>query len=145
MVKKFPVNHDTVRSTYYCVHKSLPLDPNPSLHESKSTLSYIISLRTIFILSSHLYPGLPSGFVTYGFLKKILYQCFISPYNFSCPVFLILLYLVTLIIFGEEYKLWSCPLHSFFSKLLYFLSFRSKCTPWHFIFRHWQCYVLPFG
>jgi hypothetical protein len=43
----------------------------------------------------------PSGFPT-----NILYAFLFSHIRATCPPHLILLYLITLIILGEEYKLW---------------------------------------
>jgi hypothetical protein len=59
---------------------------------------------------SHLYLGLPSGLSPSGFPIKILYAFLISPMRSTWPVNL--LDLLTLIIFGEAYKLWSSSLCS---------------------------------
>jgi hypothetical protein len=74
----------------------------------------------------------------------------ISDSNFVCTshlpmcatyaVHLIPCDLITLIIFGEEYKLQT----EFSQTFCYFHSFTSKYSPWHFALRHPQ-YVIPLG
>jgi hypothetical protein len=59
-------------------------------------------------LSTHLRLGLPFGFPT-----NILYAFHFSTIRATCPAHLILLDLIILIMFGEEYRLWSSSLCSF--------------------------------
>jgi hypothetical protein len=62
------------------------------------------SLRCTLILLFHLGLGLQSGLFFSGFPTKILHV-FISTVSATCPTYLILLDVIILIIFCEEYKL----------------------------------------
>jgi len=73
----------------------------------KSKPPHLISLRSIIILSSSLCLGLLNGLFLSGFPTKILYVFLISLVQVICPPHLILLDLITLIILGEAYMLWS--------------------------------------
>jgi len=42
-----------------------------------------------------------------GFLTKILYATLVPPTCATFPAHLILVNVITLVLFGEEYKLWS--------------------------------------
>ena len=57
--------------------------------------------------------GFPSGLFPSGFLTKTLYTPLLFPILAMCPAHLILLYVVTRTIFGEEYKSFSSTLCSF--------------------------------
>ena len=75
------------------------------------------SWRSTVILSYHLQLVLPSGLFPTGFPTKALYAPLLSPRRATCPVYLILLDLITRM-FDEEYRSLSSSLCSFLHSLL---------------------------
>jgi hypothetical protein len=62
------------------------------------------SWRSIFILSSHLRPGFPSGLFPLGFSTKSLYKPFLYPIPVTSPTDLFPLDLITRTLMDEEYR-----------------------------------------
>jgi hypothetical protein len=96
---------------HHCVCKSPPNAPVMSQMYPIHTLPPYF-LTAILTLSFHLHIGLLSGLIPSGFPIKILYAFLISPIHSIWCTHLILLYFITLIIFGEACYLWSPSLGS---------------------------------
>ena len=97
---------------HYCMHKSLP--PVPFLSQIVPVHAlHPTSWRSILILSSHLWLGLPSGLLPSGFPTKTLYTPLHSPIHATCTAHLILHDLIKLTIFGEDHRSWSSSSCSF--------------------------------
>ena len=62
---------------------------------------YLISWRSVLMLSSHLRLGLPSGFFPSGFPIKILYALLLFPIPATCRTHFFILDLITRIVFGS--------------------------------------------
>jgi hypothetical protein len=63
-----------------------------------------ISLRHVLILSSHLYLDLPSGLFPSGFPTKTLHACLFATTRATYAAHLTVLYLIILMVCGEQYK-----------------------------------------
>jgi len=126
---------------HYRLHKRPPLVCIlRQLHQS--TPSQRLSLRFLLILSSHMCLGLSGGLFPSSFPTKILYIFFSSPMRSTFPVHLIPLYLITLIIFSEAYKLWTSSVCSS-TVSWHFLPLISKSSSQHPALRHPQSLSFP--
>ena len=96
-----PHSQVTATCPYPESYWSSPCPPNPT------------SWRSILILSSHLRLVLPSGLFHSGFPTKTLHTLLFSTIRATCSVHIILLYLITRNVLGEEYRSLSSSLCSF--------------------------------
>ena len=110
LVKKFPGFHRSRRFITALTsvrHLSLSwASPIQSIYPHPT------SWTSVFILSTHLCLGLPSGHLPSDFPSKNLYTSLSSPIHATCPAHLILLDFITRKILGEEYKSFSSSLCS---------------------------------
>jgi hypothetical protein len=91
------------QKVHYRVHNRPPLIP--ILRQIKPVHTTPSHLRSILILSTYPRLGIPSGLFLSGFPTNVLYAFLFAPMCATCPCYLILIYLIVLIILGEEHKL----------------------------------------
>ena len=99
------------------------MEPKDSLSYSQVSDTWASSIQSVhpystswistLIFSSYLRLGLPSDHFLSGFPIKTLYKPLLSPIRASCPAHVILLYLITQTILGEQYRSLSSSLCSF--------------------------------
>ena len=111
LVKKFPAFYGIRRfitaftSTHHLSLSWASLIPSIPPHPT--------SCRSIFILSSNLCLGLPSGLFASGFSTKTPFMPLLYPICIICPAHLILLDFITQTILGDQYRLLRPSLCSF--------------------------------
>jgi hypothetical protein len=110
---------------YYGIYKCPPPVPILSQFNPVHATSSSYFLKSILILSSHLCLRLPSRLFPSGFPTKTLYAPLLSPSRATWPGHHILFYLITQIIFVEEYRPLSSTMQ-FFPLSCYLVPLRSK-------------------
>ena len=96
---KLPIFYVMFITTFKACHLSFSW-----ARSTQSIPHHLTFFRSILILSSHLCIGLPSGLFPSGFPTKTLHVPLLFPICTTCLVHVILIYLITWVIFGEEYR-----------------------------------------
>jgi hypothetical protein len=114
------------------VHHRVHIRPSPvpilsQIDPIHTTPSYLSKIHFNIVHPSTSWS--PSGLLPSGYPTNILYAFLLSLVRAACPAHLILLHLITLIMLGEEYKLWNSSLCSFLHPPVTFISLRSKYSP----------------
>ena len=123
----------TIQSVHYTIHNSTSLVPVLKKTNPLHTLpSY---LRSIIISFSYLLLGLPSSLNSPHQNPACLFPL---PVSTTYHIHLIILNLTTLIICGEQYKLWNSSLCTFLRFSCHFLPINPTYLPQHSIFQHPQ-------
>jgi hypothetical protein len=117
---------------HYHVHMIPPPFPIPSQYH------LILSLKSILILFTQLRFILHSGLFPPGFPTNILQAFLLIPIPSTFPVSLVFHYLISLIMFGEDYTLWSHSLSSYYPTFCHFIPPRSKYTLQSSVLKHPQ-------
>lgn len=85
----------------------------PSFDPIRSLLKPIHNPHFYFLNNKNFYAILQSTPGSVRFRTEILYESLVLPTRAICSTHLIFLGLITIIVVGEEYKLWSCTLCHF--------------------------------
>ena len=122
-VKKLPAFYETP-SFITVLHTPILGQKNPA-HTPLSYYCEVHFSRTVF---SNLHPFLPGGLFSSGFDIKSLYAILLLAMRSTFPSYLIFLELVILVIYAEQYVLWSSLLNNS-SSLLFLPPSVSKYSP----------------
>jgi len=122
----------------YHIHKKPLLDPVPS------KLNHIQTLTSCFLRNDFcvlIWSTLRCSECShqFRFQTKILNAFLISPVRAICPTDIILLNLIVLITFGEEYELWSSSLYCLLQSSAPSSIFKFIYSPQHPVLKHSQC------